>query len=215
MAAYTKSTPGKPTNGQYFPGDTVTDSYGKVYECVNGGIPGEFVLQAGGESALIERRVMSGQASEVFSNLFVNNPDYTRFKIVLERLIINQSFFSMFTLDAADAAQSYTSKETGYSQTGTTLAGFNANLTTSWPLMRSVSNHATSQAISGEILIIKPQLADSVHYWWCGFPGTNAGEPVWRYSQAAVFAGSPSWAGISFVCSAQNFSSGAIAVYGS
>lgn len=214
MTTYTKDTPGKPVNGRYFAGDTVTDSYGKVYECVEGGFPGEFVVKSSPGSNLIERREMTGNASEVFSNLFTNNPTYTRFTIVLERLIINESFFDMFTLDAADAAQSYTNKETGYSQTGTTLAGFNANLTTSWPLMRGVANAFSPQSICGEIQIIRPQTA-SVHHWWCAFPGSNAGEPIWRYSQAAVFAGHANWAGISFVCNAQNFSSGAIIVYGS
>lgn len=43
MAAYTKNTPGVPTSGRYVVGDTVTDSVGVVWDCIQSGQPGNFI----------------------------------------------------------------------------------------------------------------------------------------------------------------------------
>ena len=43
MAAYTKNTPGQPTSGLYTVGDTVTDSTGVVWECIQSGQPGKWI----------------------------------------------------------------------------------------------------------------------------------------------------------------------------
>lgn len=43
MAAYTKNTPGQPTSGLYTVGDTVTDSTGVIWECIQSGQPGKWI----------------------------------------------------------------------------------------------------------------------------------------------------------------------------
>lgn len=40
---YEKNTPGAPTSGKYLIGDTVTDSQGRLWQCVVSGFPGEWV----------------------------------------------------------------------------------------------------------------------------------------------------------------------------
>jgi hypothetical protein len=43
MPAYTKNTPGQPTSGLYTVADTVTDSTGVVWECIQSGQPGKWI----------------------------------------------------------------------------------------------------------------------------------------------------------------------------
>lgn len=169
-----------------------------------------------GEWSLIESRAMTGSNSEVFSNVFTDNSQYTRFRFVIENCIIDQSYMAMYTLDNTDTPQSYTNKGVGYTQSSTTLSGTYENIGNSWALMRSVSTHASSQNICGEIFFNDPNGTSGVaqHKWWCAFPGTNAGEPTWRYSQFVMFAGSASWTGVEFRTAASNLSAGTITVYG-
>ncbi len=43
MTAYTKATPGAPTSGKYAIFDTITDSVGIVWQCIEAGLPGKFL----------------------------------------------------------------------------------------------------------------------------------------------------------------------------
>lgn len=191
MADYTSTIPGAPTSGQYALGDTVTDSIGVVWVCVQAGIPGVFTPADVGPAMAQS----AGLVNATTSTLAVTAATHSGKVVTLNRAAgiavtlpaaagtgANFRFFvgttvtsNTTTIKVANASDTMVGTAVGLQDAGATLQGFEAGGTDD----TITFNGTTTGGIKGDMV----ELIDvAANLWWVRVVSSGTGTEVTPFS---------------------------------